>query len=464
MKGRFTLLLVLAAALAFSTACNKADDAEKKEEGKAEGADVEAPKAVAGAATAPATETSPGKISIDQAIAVMGNDAINRIVVRLAPLAKSGLVEMGMSAMPPELKADYDKFVADSGFDPFKQVTGLLVFADGEISELQNARIVLLAELSPEVRTKFVAIFEKMDEGEVAQVEKKEMDGAIAMARVDEGMVRFVYLWQSGVVFGAAPDTGVAPLVACDAALKAILGELALASKADPSTSVVAIEARVLADGKNVEASLTLDDKLTLDLSVTLGDEEMNKAQGFVAGLPEMQKNPDAILAKAPPFLHDLGKLVLAGASVSVDGKKLVGHVQVDLAAFKAAVEPILVSLTQKEEQEEPVAIEEPSPEPVTMKAGGFDWVFEPAFVALADIKKIKCEYNSYIKMSDCKVTVAAKESFSGYLQGATFDEDGVSLGSVLGLGADRFTAGQSARVEFTLSNKDGVKKVVVSR
>jgi len=378
--------MLLVAALTFSaTACNKAED--KKEDEKAAGGAVEAPKKVAvaevGQAAAPAAElTSPGKVSIDQAIAVMGSGAQNRIVMRLAPLAKSGLVEMGMGVMPPEAKAEYDKFVAESGFDPMKQFSGMLVFADGDISSFKQAkptmvfgingavteqlieyldkkdkddddddddkgemRMALLAELSPEVMAKFVALLEKQDEGEEVKAEKKEMDGAIAMAKVEKGMAKFVYLWEGGVIFGAAADTGVAPLEAVDAPLKALLGELGVAAKADPSTSDIALEARIVADGKNIKTTLTLDDKVTLDVSATLGDEELKQAQGFLSQFPEMKKNPDALLAKAPPFLHDLGKLMLAGTDINVDGSEVLGRIQVDLSALKAALGPALENL-----------------------------------------------------------------------------------------------------------------------
>ena len=367
---------MLALALLIVANCKKEDEAKKTPEKEVSKKSDDSTKEK----TTPSDAfPAPGMVTIDQAISSMGLDAAHRLVMRAPALVDSGLVDLSLSAIPADKRANYDAFVASSGFDPVKVVTGALIFADGDIAKFETAKptiifgirggvseklieemskdddddddddddakeftAVFLAKIDAPTQAKILAELNKTKKDSSNVLHEKVGDGHV-IAKVDPDAFKYAYIWAGGMVLSEAPlnKAKTTDLAGAKLLLKPTLEALAKASGAQGSSGGPALEGRGSANGTAAKFSLAITKQFVIDATVTPPANKLAEAKPILAMI---QKQPEAFAAQTPPEGRELAKLFLAGTKMDVTNDSVVVHSELDLEQLKKLAKPLLES------------------------------------------------------------------------------------------------------------------------
>jgi hypothetical protein len=361
-------LLCIGLAIALASGYTKADTAESAEPAKS------------------IMLASPGLVSLDQAIAAMGTEARYRFVLRWPPFVRSGFLTVENALIPQDQRRIYEQFVTASGFDLNTRWSGALFYGDCDFSESERAtmvfglngvipgkvldelmklveddadddtdddtdappafhQVVVLAQLSPEVRDKLLAFSKKLDPSETETVG----DGTVAAQPEGKGLY-YAYLWHGGIVIGYLPTTSVPPLVAAKTVLAPLLAELRKAAAAHGQPSDLAIEGRGSEQGIAVTFSARIAQTVVADATITLRAADVAKVKKVLNKLPAVRANPDATFRKLfegrnPVAQRLLAAFVLKGTTIELKGREVVVHIEADTEQLKARSRPLLADL-----------------------------------------------------------------------------------------------------------------------
>ena len=311
---------------------------------------------------------SPGLISLEQAIGTMGLEAKNRVSLRLGPLATAGISQEVVRLLPPNIKSKYEKFIADSTFDPIRDIVGGVAYTDHDLSgssEMSNATvivamsdgtlealieyaaragveeeneentqtIILLTELSVEERKRCSDHLQIAGKGDLAYQHKDLGDANLIYSR--EGTyAEYLYVWSGGVLVSAVNVGNESVLEAIAPSLRGLVGELARTSrfvpKAEPS---VVLDGWGFVDAAQASFTVRVDDKTTVNLAVVMPPDSSISAKQIEQGWPDLQET--ALLGSFAPRLQSL---VLHATEATEQKGRLVFHTELQTSSLSDAL------------------------------------------------------------------------------------------------------------------------------
>ncbi len=264
-------------------------------------------------------EAGPGPVSLAAVHQLVPRDASLLLRLDLLPLVSSGILEVGLAALPAELRDGLDRVVAASGVDPVGGFDGIGWWAIGGDSSDGSWKTAHMAIVAPRTSAlKVLAFFEALEEElddedtdpergyEVviaAPIADDELEAVVARTVTDIKDVQrldlanrvvllsgrdgehlfYACLWPGGILAGATDQFAGDIQKAAAARTRdsvAALREAVSAARAVPS-GLATVELKTILKGKRHHARATIDGRVAVSYETELdayGDPEKARA------------------------------------------------------------------------------------------------------------------------------------------------------------------------------------------